>query len=115
MDDQGIKRAVKKFHIALAVADVAQSVIDYSARLGVSPVLVVPNEYALWRTEMLNLSIRKTTEAAGTLRHLGWEDSNATAFSIETDVNGIKWERFSAAHQTEELNSIWPDISYKTT
>ena len=102
---------MKKFHIALAVPDIAQSVIDYSARLAASPVLVVPDQYALWRTATVNLSIRKA-EGAASLRHLGWEDANAREFSAEPDVNGIVWERFSATHQAQEINELWPAIPY---
>ena len=103
---------MKKFHIALAVPDIAQSVRDYSARLGASPVLVVPDQYALWRTETVNLSIRKEDKSAALLRHLGWEDSDAKEFSAEPDVNGILWERFSAAHQAQEINELWPASTY---
>ena len=103
---------MKKFHVALTVPDIAQSVIDYSARLGASPVLVVPDQYALWRTTTVNLSIRKTAGVATALRHLGWEDPDAKEFSAEPDVNGILWERFSAAHQAQEINELWPAIPY---
>lgn len=102
-------------HLALAVSNVEQSVADYSARLGVLPVVVVPGDYALWRTEALNLSIRKTSEPSGTMRHLGWEDREATEFSTEVDCNGIIWERFAATHQAQEINEIWPNANYQST
>lgn len=33
-------------HLALAVSNIEQSVVDYSARLGVLPVVVVSGKYA---------------------------------------------------------------------
>ena len=100
-------------HLALAVSSIEQSVVDYSARLGVSPVVVVPNEYALWRTDTLNLSIRKISESSGVMRHLGWEDTEVTEFSTDTDCNGITWEKFAAFHQAQEINEIWPSANYQ--
>ena len=104
---------MRALHLALAVSDIEQSVLDYAARLGIPPLAVIPGEYALWRTEGLNLSIRKTTEPPGTMRHLGWEDDEATGFSSETDCNGITWEKFSASHQAQEINEIWPNANYQ--
>lgn len=104
---------MRVLHLALAVSNIEQSVADYSARLGISPVVVVPDAYALWRTDTLNLSIRKTNEAPGTMRHLGWEDTEATEFSNETDCNGIIWEKFAASHQAQEINDIWPSANYQ--
>jgi hypothetical protein len=63
----------------------------------------------LWRTETLNFSIRRSKEAPGTLRHVGWEDPTATTFKKETDVNGIVWEKFSAELQQKEIEELWPD------
>jgi hypothetical protein len=104
---------MKKLHLAIATDDIAASVVDYSERLGCGPDLVIEGVYALWRTETLNLSLRQGTgEAAGQLRHLGWEDDTATAFTSEVDVNGITWERFAAHHQTDEIRSFWPEANY---
>ena len=104
---------MKRIHIALGVADVEASAHDYSQRLGRQPDLVIPGEYALWRTETLNFSIRKVVSAeAGRLRHLGWEDPEATAFSVERDLNGILWERFTADQQADEILQIWPGTDY---
>jgi hypothetical protein len=51
----------------------------------------------VWRTETLKVSIRQDRSCkSGELCHLGWEDPTATAFSKDTDVNGIVWERFTA-------------------
>jgi len=103
---------MKKIHIALSVKDISTSVEDYSKRLGCQPCAIVPGEYALWRTESVNFSIRQTEEDAGTLRHLGWEDPAATRFSKETDVNGIEWEEFNANFQADEIQQIWPETHY---
>ena len=104
---------MKKIHIALGVTDIEASVADYTVRLGAKPELVVPGEYALWRTPILNVSIRKTgPEEAGKLRHLGWEDPEATEFTADTDTNGILWEKFSEQVQAQEIAEIWPE-AYK--
>lgn len=103
---------MKLFHVAISVADVFQSVEDYTRRLGCPPSVVVPGEYALWRTSCINLSIRRASENAGTLRHLGWEDSSAPSFVTETDVNGIVWEHFTAEQQAREIVETWPQASY---
>lgn len=105
---------MKKLHIAISTNQIAETIKDYSARLGVAPCSFVDNEYALWRTESLNFSVRQDPSCApGELRHLGWEDSTASGFSDEKDVNGITWEKFSAEHQAAEINEIWPQADYK--
>lgn len=101
---------MKKFHIAIAVADINKSVSDYSLKLGCNPEIIIPNEYALWRTETLNFSIRKTIEIPGTVRHVGWEDSNALCFEKSTDVNGLVWEKFTVEQQVQEIQEAWPDF-----
>jgi hypothetical protein len=98
----------KKFHIAVAVNDVEATVREYSRRLGAAPALVIAGEYALWRTETLNFSIRKTKDAPGVVRHVGWEDPGATGFTRETDTNGFLWERFTEQDQREEIARLWP-------
>jgi hypothetical protein len=103
---------MKKFHIALSVQNIQQSIVDYSERLNCYPSVIVPNEYALWRTSSVNFSIRKTTSTQEKLRHLGWEDSSANSFTKDQDVNGIVWENFSSSEQAKEINNIWPDIGY---
>ena len=104
---------MRTLHLALAVSNIESSVMEYSARLGASPVVIIPGEYALWRTAALNLSIRNTSERPGTMRHLGWEDTDAAEFSTETDCNGVTWEKFSASHQAQEINEIWPGTNYQ--
>src|SRR5579883_1049160 len=42
---------MRRFHIALAVADLKASIADYTQRLGVAPTAVVPGKYALFRIE----------------------------------------------------------------
>jgi extradiol dioxygenase family protein len=101
---------MKRFHLAIATHDIEATVRDYSDRLGAQPCVVVPNEYALWRTETLNLSIRQDRSCkSGELRHLGWEDPAATEFTTTVDVNGLTWERFNSRLQVEEIQDIWPD------
>jgi hypothetical protein len=90
---------MKRFHIALAVADLGESIADYSERLGQPPSVVVPGQYAMWRTDLLNFSINEKPERAGQLRHVGFEDDAAEGYSSSVDVNGIEWELFPAAEQ----------------
>lgn len=105
---------MKKLHIAISTNNIEDTIKDYSARLESEPCSVVQGEYALWRTETLNVSIRHDTNcASGSLRHLGWEDSNASEFSEETDVNGIVWENFTAQQQANEINEFWPQANYE--
>ena len=99
----------QRFHLALGVADIAASVRDYSARLGCEPEVVVEGEYALWRTDALNVSIRRS-EITG-MRHLGWEDASANAFDKQADSNGIVWEHFSPRLQREEITRLWPQAA----
>lgn len=105
---------MKKLHIAISTNRIEESIKDYSERLGEAPCSFVANEYALWRTETLNFSIRQDpTCTSGELRHLGWEDNTALDFSEEKDVNEITWERFSAQQQADEINALWTDANYK--
>lgn len=105
---------MKKLHIAISTDKIEATVSDYTIRFGEEPCSYIPNEYALWRTESLNVSIRQDASCTpGELRHLGWEDSSAPEFSQETDVNGIVWERFSAQQQADEINELWPAVNYQ--
>lgn len=100
---------MKRIHIAISTTNIQASVAEYTKRLGAKPVAYIANEYALWRTNEVNLSIRKDRKVApGTLRHLGFEDPDATGFSAEKDGNGILWERFNAQAQDAEIERIWP-------
>jgi catechol 2,3-dioxygenase-like lactoylglutathione lyase family enzyme len=94
---------MKRFHIALAVADLDQSIADYSERLGQAPTVVVPSKYAMWRTDLLNFSINELLARAGQLRHVGFEDDNATGYQASRDVNGLEWEWFSAEEQDRRI------------
>ena len=105
---------MRKLHIAISTNKIEATIKDYSERFGKEPCSFVKGEYALWRTEFLNVSIRQDSScAAGSLRHLGWEDDTASEFSQNTDVNGIVWEKFNAQNQADEINEIWPDANYK--
>ncbi|MEI6729659.1 MAG: hypothetical protein WCL30_00220 [Pseudomonadota bacterium] len=97
---------VNKFHISLEVQDIAKSAEEYSKRLACKPEIIIENEYALWRTDTLNFSIRKG-KLQGKLRHLGFEDASTTNFYEEKDINGITWERFSAEQQRDEIKNLW--------
>jgi catechol 2,3-dioxygenase-like lactoylglutathione lyase family enzyme len=104
---------VNKLHIAIATNNIEETIKDYTTRLGVEPCSFIVNEYALWRTEALNFSVRQdSTCKPGELRHLGWEDPSAQEFSQDTDINGIIWERFSAKQQADEINEIWPEANF---
>ena len=103
---------MNKFHIAITTKDLEATITDYSKRLGSEPTVVVPNEYALWRTESLNFSVRCDANCQpGEMRHLGWEDASSEEFNEEKDVNGIVWERFTAEQQQAEIDNIWPGNS----
>ncbi len=105
---------MKKLHISISTSNLEESIKDYSVRLGEPPCSYIENEYALWRTETLNISIRRDEKCApGMLRHLGWEDSSAIDFTSETDVNGIVWENFTAKQQADEINELWPQVMYQ--
>lgn len=105
---------MKKLHLAISTDKIAETITDYSARLGIQPCSFIAGEYALWRTESLNISVRQDpTCQTGSLRHLGWEDETASTFTQDTDVNGIVWERFTAQHQADEVNAIWPAAKYQ--
>lgn len=98
---------MRRFHIALAVADLEASIADYSRRLGTKPAAVVPRKYALFRTDQLNFSINQMPERAGQLRHLGFEDDAAHGFSSTHDVNGIEWELFSPTDQDAKIPEVY--------
>ena len=98
---------MKRFHIALAVADLQASIADYTDRLGQPPTVVIPDKYAMWRTDLLNFSISQRSEHAGQLRHLGFEDEAAQGFSSDRDTNGIDWELFSPTAQDEKIVEIY--------
>jgi catechol 2,3-dioxygenase-like lactoylglutathione lyase family enzyme len=98
---------MKRFHIALAVANLDESISDYSRRLGQPPSAVVPGQYAMWRNDLLNFSINEKPEQAGQLRHVGFEDDAAEGYSSSVDVNGLEWELFSAAEQDARIVSAY--------
>lgn len=105
---------MKKLHIAISTNKIGETIADYSARLGTPPCSSISGEYALWRTGSLNVSVRHAANClTGSLRHLGWEDYAATEFTEDTDVNGIVWESFSAQHQADEINALWPEAKYQ--
>lgn len=100
---------MERVHIAVAVTDIDASIAAYSSMLGRDPDIVVAGEYALWRTGTLNLSIRRSGEEAGTVRHVGFERDDAPAFETFADPDGLVWESFSRAQQEDEIRATWPD------
>ena len=104
---------MKKFHIALGVSNIEESVRDYSLRLGQEADLVIPGEYAIWRTQTLNVSIRRVPlEDSAKLRHLGWENPEAKAFTTTLDCNGLFWEEFSAPSTGLRNRENWPGADF---
>ena len=101
-----------KIHLAVSTKNISESIVEYTEILGCSPDLIINNEYALWRTDNLNLSIRKSDENAGVVRHVGFEDDRFEKFEIKTDKNGLTWEYFNKFHQAEEIKSVWPNTIY---
>jgi hypothetical protein len=99
---------MKKFHLALGVKDIQKTVEEYTKRFECEPVIVIDNEYALFRTETLNISIRKGEGSQLGLRHLGWESDEYTECLEEIDCNGWVWETFSKEAQIKEILEIWP-------
>ena len=103
---------MKKIHIALAVKNLESSINEYSRRLGSRPVVIVEGQYALWRTTEVNLSISEKPDQAGQLRHLGFEDPEATQMRAEYDINGLMWEQFTAEQQRDEILQHYPQADY---
>ena len=99
-----------KVHIAISVSDISQSIEEYGHFLNEPPILVIPNQYALWRTKEINLSLRKTNDAPGTIRHLGFEDDSFNKFDTFTDSDGVLWETFNKVNQKDEIQTIWSEI-----
>ncbi len=100
----------KRVHIALGVRDLERSIDDYRAMLGLSPELVIPGQYALFRTDELNLSLR-VQDGEPKVRHLGFEDDAATEFSVTRDSLGFEWERFARQNQLDEIREAWPEAA----
>ena len=98
---------MKRFHIALAVRDLGESIADYRTRLGQEPNVVVAGKYAMWRTDLLNFSINENPARAGQLRHVGFEDDAVEGFTSTSDVNGIEWELFSRKEQDARIVEIY--------
>lgn len=102
-----------KVHLAVAVTDLEISVAEYTRLIGAAPDLVIPGQFALWRTPILNMSLRCTGQAAGTVRHVGFERDDATRFEEYRDVNGLTWETFNKHHQADEIRAVWGDVAYE--
>ena len=106
---------MKRLHLALGVADISFSIKEYTSRLGQIPIVIIKDKYALFRTDTLNVSIRKVDSSEIGLRHLGWEDSTHVQFVEEADCNGITWEYFSKNTQIKEILDVWPTAKKNNT
>ena len=71
-------------------------------------MLSIPETYALFRTDTLNLSLRVEASTAGRVRHLGFEDVNSPGFTLLQDPDGISIEQFSLQAQLDEIDAAWP-------
>ncbi len=100
---------MKRLHLAIGVESIEASVEDYTKRFGAEPVLLIEGTYALFRTETVNVSIRKVAESEQGVRHLGWESAEYNEFTEETDCNGITWEYFPKEAQAQEIVELWPN------
>lgn len=100
---------MKRVHVAIGVEDLS-SISFYEEMAGVQAEFIIENEYALFRTESMNLSLRVVPREQQGVRHLGFEDASAESFSSVTDPSGVVWERFSEKDQMEEIHSIWPHV-----
>ncbi|WGK68327.1 hypothetical protein P0082_07510 [Candidatus Haliotispira prima] len=108
------KEEVDKLHVAVSSHQIEKTIEEYTIRLGTKPCLSVPNAYALWRTDSLNISVRQDTACPpAKLRHIGWENPTARSFSKKKDVNGLTWEKFNARQQADEINALWPKAKYR--
>ena len=104
---------MKRFHIALAVANLGNSIKDYSQRLAQAPTVVVAEKYAMWRTDTLNFSINQIPERAGQLRHVGFEDEGKEGVSSDFDANGLEWEHFSPEAQDQKISEMYGESIVK--
>jgi ribosomal-protein-alanine N-acetyltransferase len=95
-------------HIALAVEHLPAAVADHEQRLGAAPLLVIPGQYALFRTDVLNLSLRVVPPGDSPVRHLGFEVDRADCFTEERDASGVVWETFTFEQQLAEIEAAWP-------
>ena len=98
---------MKKFHISIAVKNLDESIKEYSQKLGCEPCVVIVERYALWRTDTLNFSISQKPEIAGTVKHIGFENSDAQNFTETHDCNGLMWEEFTAEMQRNEIEEVY--------
>jgi hypothetical protein len=97
----------KRFHLAIGVKNIEDSIQEYTNRFGCKPVIVVKNEYALFKTDCLNVSIRKVITSDIGVRHVGWESEKYTGFEEEKDCNGLIWETFREEDQMKEIKGLW--------
>ena len=58
---------MRRIHIALGVRSLTDSIADYTQRLAAQPHVIVPDQYALWRTDTVNPAVYQAmvTRAGG--------------------------------------------------
>lgn len=104
---------MKKFHISVSVEDFEESLSNYSSLLSAEPLVIVPNRYAMWKTDLLNFTIsKKEGQGGGTIRHIGFEQEGYERIFEHRDNNNITWEFFSQKAQIEEIKKRWPDAKF---
>ena len=103
---------MKRFHIALGVKDIEESVAFYTKKLGCDPVCVVENRYALFVNDFVNFSISLDKDNPGKLRHVGIEDDFVTEFSSKFDINKIEWESFNKEQQIDEIKEKFNNVKF---
>jgi catechol 2,3-dioxygenase-like lactoylglutathione lyase family enzyme len=130
---------MKRFHVHVAVADLAANIRFYSTVFGVQPT-VLKDDYAKWMLDdpRVNFAISKRTGGAG-IGHLGIQVENRTeladvysrfkhadapvleegrtscCYSISekswiTDPQGIRWEAYyTTGESADHCNVVPPD------
>jgi len=102
-----MKQSSTRFHISVSTTDFGTSVRDYTARLQTKPDVMIAGRYARWRTDLLNFTVScKPDQPGGIIRHIGFEDADASVFREEQDANGIVWEYFTESQQQEEIKKL---------
>lgn len=103
---------MKRLHVALAVKNLETSIAEYTKILSSKPLIIVKGQYALWRTDEVNLSLSEKPDEAGQLRHLGFEDPQTLEMTVTHDSDGFMWERFTAEQQRQEILEHYPEADY---
>lgn len=100
---------MERVHIAIGVSSLSESISFYEKKFSVSPELIIPHEYALFKTETMNISLRVVPENQIGVRHVGVESMRFDSFTAEKDPSGVLWESFNEQAQYDEIEEIWPN------